>query len=89
MVQTSIFEEREKWSGAIVLAAVLHDVLEDADRSFLINEVNHTMEFHSSVPATGVDIPGKVIDYVIEQGKKREATPRPAEKVLPVLDSAQ
>ncbi len=65
------------------------DVLEDADRSFLINEVNHTMEFHSSVPATGVDIPGKVIDYVVEQGKKREATPHPAEKVLPVLDSAQ
>lgn len=65
------------------------DVLEDADRSFLINEVNHTMEFHSSVPATGVDIPGKVIDYVIEQGKKREAAPHPAEKVLPVLDSAQ
>jgi len=65
------------------------DVLEDADRSFLINEVNHTMEFHSSVPATGVDIPGKVIDYVIEQGKKREAAPHPTEKILPVLDSAQ
>jgi len=27
MVQTSIFEEREKWSGAIVLAAVLHILL--------------------------------------------------------------
>jgi len=65
------------------------DVLEDADRSFLINEVNHTMEFHSSVPATGVDIPGKVIDYVVEQGKKRKAAPHSAEKVLPVLDSAQ
>jgi [lysine-biosynthesis-protein LysW]--L-2-aminoadipate ligase len=39
------------------------DVLEDPDRGFLVNEVNHTMEFHSSAPATGVDIPGKVIEY--------------------------
>jgi hypothetical protein len=31
-----------------------------------VNEVNHTMEFHSSVPATGVDIPGMVVDYTIE-----------------------
>ncbi len=48
------------------------DVLETADRGFLINEVNHTMEFHSSVPATGVDIPGKVIDYVVETGRGRK-----------------
>ena len=27
MVQTSIYEEREKWSGMIVLAAVLHLLL--------------------------------------------------------------
>jgi len=40
------------------------DVLEDPDRGFLVNEVNHTMEFHSSAPATGIDIPGRVIDYV-------------------------
>ena len=39
------------------------DVLEDPDRGYLVNEVNHTMEFHSSAPATGVDIPGKVVEY--------------------------
>jgi len=50
------------------------DVLEDADRGFLINEVNHTMEFHSSVSATGVDIPGKIIDYTLTVGQAaREA----------------
>jgi [lysine-biosynthesis-protein LysW]--L-2-aminoadipate ligase len=48
------------------------DVLETADRGFLINEVNHTMEFHSSVPATGVDIPGRLIDYVFETGRSRK-----------------
>jgi [lysine-biosynthesis-protein LysW]--L-2-aminoadipate ligase len=49
------------------------DVLETADRGLLINEVNHTMEFHSSVPATGVDIPGKVIDYVVQVGSRQKA----------------
>ena len=43
--------------------ALAIDVLEDPDRGFLINEINHTMEFHSSVPATGVDIPGLIVEY--------------------------
>jgi [lysine-biosynthesis-protein LysW]--L-2-aminoadipate ligase len=49
------------------------DVLEDPDRGFLVNEVNHTMEFHSSVPATGIDIPGRVVDYTAEIGRRRLA----------------
>lgn len=40
------------------------DLMEDADRGLLVNEVNHTMEFRNSVPATGVDIPGLMVDYV-------------------------
>ena len=38
------------------------DVLEDPQRGYLINEVNHTMEFHTTVPTTGVDIPGMIVD---------------------------
>ena len=41
------------------------DILEDPDRGFLVNEVNHTIEFHSSVSTTGVDIPGKVVEYTL------------------------
>jgi [lysine-biosynthesis-protein LysW]--L-2-aminoadipate ligase len=41
------------------------DVLEDPQRGYLINEVNHTMEFHTTVPTTGVDIPGMIADYTI------------------------
>ena len=41
------------------------DVLEDPQRGYLINEVNHTMEFHTTVPTTGVDIPGMIVDYTI------------------------
>ena len=47
------------------------DLFEDGQRGLLINEVNHTMEFHSSVPATGVDIPGKVIDYTLAIGRQK------------------
>ena len=41
------------------------DLLEDPDRGLLVNEVNHTMEFHSTVPLTGVDIPGMIVDYAL------------------------
>jgi [lysine-biosynthesis-protein LysW]--L-2-aminoadipate ligase len=42
------------------------DLLEDADGSFLVSEVNHTPEFRNSIDTTGVDIPGRIIDYVVE-----------------------
>lgn len=41
------------------------DLFEDPERGLLVNEVNHTMEFRNSVPATGVDIPGKIVEYVV------------------------
>lgn len=55
--------------GGGVLAV---DILEDPDRGFLINEVNHTMEFHSTVPLTGVDLPGMLVDYGISVAKQRQ-----------------
>ncbi|MEA4907198.1 MAG: lysine biosynthesis protein LysX [Chloroflexi bacterium] len=44
------------------------DVLEDTQRGYLVNEVNHTMEYHSTVPLTGVDIPGLIVDYALRLG---------------------
>jgi [lysine-biosynthesis-protein LysW]---L-2-aminoadipate ligase len=41
------------------------DLLEDPQRGLLVNEVNHTMEFHSTVPLTGIDLPGMIVDYVL------------------------
>lgn len=42
------------------------DVLEDPDRGFLVNEVNYTMEFRNSIAPTGVNIPARVIDFVVK-----------------------
>ncbi len=48
--------------GGGVLAV---DVFEDPDRGLLVNEINHTMEFRNSIAPTGVDIPGRVVDYAL------------------------
>lgn len=55
--------------GGGVLAV---DVLEDPDRGLMVLEVNHTMEFHTTVPTTGVDIPGLIIDYTLEVGRNKD-----------------
>jgi len=47
------------------------DVLEDPERGYLVNEVNYTIEFRNSISTTGVNIPEKVIDYVLAVGDKR------------------
>ncbi len=40
------------------------DVFETAD-GLLVNEVNYTMEFKNSIHTTGVNIPAKIVDYVL------------------------
>jgi [lysine-biosynthesis-protein LysW]--L-2-aminoadipate ligase len=47
------------------------DLFEDPERGFTVNEINHTMEFHTTVPTTGVDIPGYIIDYVVKVGSQK------------------
>ena len=42
------------------------DLMEDPQGRLLVNEVNYTMEFKNSVAPTGVDIPGKMADFVIQ-----------------------
>ena len=42
------------------------DLLE-SPHGLLVNEVNYTMEFRNSIDTTGVDIPGKMIDYVLQE----------------------
>ena len=41
------------------------DLLESPE-GIQVNEVNYTMEFRNSVRPTGVDIPGRIIDYLVK-----------------------
>lgn len=48
------------------------DILEAPDGRLLVSEVNHTPEFRNSIAPTGVDIPGRIADYVLEVAMKSE-----------------
>ncbi len=52
-------------AAAVGGGVVAIDVLEDPDKGLIVNEVNHTMEFRNSIATTGVDIPARVVDYVV------------------------
>jgi len=41
------------------------DLLETGDGRILVNEVNHTPEFHGALEVTDVDIAGRMIDFVL------------------------
>ncbi|MGB9880418.1 MAG: lysine biosynthesis protein LysX, partial [Anaerolineae bacterium] len=43
------------------------DILEAPDGQLLVNEVNHTPEFHGASTATDVDIPGKIVEYILAE----------------------
>lgn len=46
------------------------DVLEDPERGLLVNEVNYTMEFRNSIAPTGVDIPGRMVDFSLKVARE-------------------
>jgi [lysine-biosynthesis-protein LysW]--L-2-aminoadipate ligase len=45
------------------------DVMEDPERGYLVNEVNYTIEFRNSIETTGVNIPDRILDYVLAVGR--------------------
>jgi [lysine-biosynthesis-protein LysW]--L-2-aminoadipate ligase len=47
------------------------DLIEHSERGFLINEVNHTMEFHTMQPLSGVDVAGEIVEYAMNLAKER------------------
>jgi [lysine-biosynthesis-protein LysW]--L-2-aminoadipate ligase len=59
------------------------DLVEDHDGRLLVIEVNHTMEFRNSIDTTGVNIPGRMVDYVIENAELRIENVQSDSTVLP------
>jgi len=56
-----------KAMGGGVLAI---DLIEHSERGYLINEVNHTMEFHTMQPLSGIDIAGEIAEYAMSLAKE-------------------
>ena len=55
-------------AGAVGGGVVALDIFE-IDRGLLVNEINYTMEFKNSIDPTGVNIPGRIVDYVLRQAE--------------------
>jgi [lysine-biosynthesis-protein LysW]---L-2-aminoadipate ligase len=57
------------------------DVFETVD-GFTVNEVNHTMEFRNSITTTGVNIPSRMVDYVVETANRPQVPGRTVRSTL-------
>lgn len=79
---TPEIDELSRRAAAAVGGGVVAVDLLESERGLLVNEVNYTMEFRNSIDTTGVDIPSRIIDYVIAVGEanraRREAGLMPA-----------
>lgn len=66
----ALCERASECVGADVCAI---DVLECPNRGYLVNEINHSMEFRNSIETSGVDIPGAVADHAINIARARSS----------------
>ena len=53
--------------GGGVLAV---DLVEHPEKGMIVNEINHTMEFHTAQPISGIDIADEIVSYVENIAKK-------------------
>ena len=74
-VTPQIHELCQRAAAAVGGGVLAIDLLEDPERGLLVNEINHTMEFHSTVPLTGVDLPGMIVDFTLHAGRNGSAAP--------------
>lgn len=68
-VTDEIAELSVKAANAVGGGVVAIDLFETKD-GLMVNEVNYTMEFKNSITTTGVNIPSKIVDYVLKVGEK-------------------
>jgi [lysine-biosynthesis-protein LysW]--L-2-aminoadipate ligase len=67
---TSEIAEISLKAAEAVGGGILGIDLMEAPNGIVCHEVNHVMEFRNTVEVTHIDIPGLIVDYVIEQAKK-------------------
>ncbi|MDO9301896.1 MAG: lysine biosynthesis protein LysX [Anaerolineales bacterium] len=55
--------------GGGVLAV---DIVEHPEKGLIVNEINHTMEFHTMQPLSGIDIAGEIVEYTVARAVRSE-----------------
>jgi [lysine-biosynthesis-protein LysW]--L-2-aminoadipate ligase len=56
-------------SAKAVGGGILAVDLFETEDGLIVNEINHTTEFRNSIDTTGVDIPARMVDYIIEEAR--------------------
>ena len=64
-VTNEIADISQRAAAAVGGGIVAIDLFE-TDSGYLVNEVNHTMEFRNSIDTTGVNIPERMAQFVLE-----------------------
>jgi [lysine-biosynthesis-protein LysW]--L-2-aminoadipate ligase len=54
--------------GGGVLAV---DLVEHPEKGLVVNEINHTMEFHTAQPISGIDIADEIVAYTINTARQK------------------
>jgi [lysine-biosynthesis-protein LysW]--L-2-aminoadipate ligase len=70
---TDELNELSKAAARAVGGGVVAIDLFESERGLLVNEVNYTMEFRNSIDTTGVNIPEKIVEYVLSVGQAERA----------------
>jgi len=70
---TPEIDEVSRAAARAVGGGVVAIDLFETERGILVNEVNYTMEFRNSIDTTGVNIPERIVDYVIQVGEAGRA----------------
>ena len=60
-----------KAAAAIGGGVLAIDVIEDSRRGLLVNEINHTMEFHTIQPLSGIDIADIIVGFTVEAARRK------------------
>jgi len=66
-INSEIEELSIRAAQAVGGGVVAVDLFLMEDGSYMVNEVNSSMEFKNSIEPTGVNIPSLIVDYVVEQ----------------------
>ncbi|HET6594625.1 MAG TPA: lysine biosynthesis protein LysX [Anaerolineales bacterium] len=53
--------------GGGVLAV---DLVEHPEKGLVVNEINHTMEFHTMQPVSAIDIAGEIVEYAVSVARE-------------------
>jgi len=60
-----------KRAAGVVGGGLLALDLFETENGLTINEINHTMEFHTMQPVSGIDIAGEIVEYTMSIAKEK------------------